>query len=238
MMISEEVLRKSAIEYLNGLRVPATLLAGSSLAALFVSINTTGDNYKNNDIRSILQQQSLHEQSNTDKVIREIIKTNAINSIIQPRIPNKYSRIIELVSFRIYYGSCFISLLMSLITIIYTTVGGTRLLLTAKNDDNNNLALPQDAYHYMKYTIELNFVLSRWSSIMSIVFFFILITFRTILEFNLLYPPRIKVGLGILFLMIFILLNLSSHVNETLNCFPNFFVMTQHVIKVKKKPIG
>ena len=131
-MISEEVLRKSAIEYLNGLRVPATLLAGSSLAALFVSINTTGDNYKNNDIRSILQHQSLHDQSNTDKAIRQIIKTKAINTIIQPRIPNKYSRIIELVSFRIYYVSCFISLLMSLITIIYTTVGGTRLLLTEK----------------------------------------------------------------------------------------------------------
>lgn len=134
-----------------------------------------------------------------------------------------------------YHGVSFVAFLMAVISIVTTTIATTSLLLGKHN------AMAADTYHFLKREFNFEFVLTRWSFLTSLMSFLTSVGLRTLFEFKLLKRPRLAGSFGCLFGGI--LAFLIAHINRTLNCWPNLFLMTCEVLqlgvqRLKGRPMG
>lgn len=172
-----------ALGFFNGVRIPAALIAGSSLGAVF----------------------SLVSLANKSR--REL-----------PRV--------DVILLRLYHVFAMASLILSLNVVVMSTVASTTLLL----DHHDTMAL--SAYQFLNREMRYEFVITRWSFLVSILCFLVGITNRTLLEFNLLKKPRRRFGICLILMMTSLLTHLVSFINETLYCWGSLVSMTFTVCKV------
>jgi len=133
---------------------------------------------------------------------------------------------VDVIILRLYHIFAMASLVLSLNVVVMSTVASTTLLL----DHHDTLAL--SAYQFLNREMRYEFVITRWSFLMSILCFLVGITNRALLEFNLLKPPRRRFGICLILCMTSLLAHLVSFINETLYCWGSLTSMTMTVINV------
>jgi hypothetical protein len=130
-----------------------------------------------------------------------------------------------------YSVSIFLCFLLTITTLVFSTAALTKSL----TDGYNTLTtcgvalLNSEAFHY-------EFVMTRWSFQMGILFYLTAVMNRILLEFHLLTDPRPKIrylGIAVCLLMSSLMFHIISFVNTTLITWNNMTEMTIHVIKVR-----
>ena len=174
-----------AVGYFNGIRVPATLITGSSLGFLFAFSQVSTRSFHNRTINEI--------------------------------------RLI-----RIYHATVLISFSLSLTTVIIST-SASITLLQGRHDP-----LAVTAYELLRREFDYEFCVTIYCFLNSLLCFVCCVTCKVILEFDLLkynthhrhYYPLI----ALLSMMIAVLTNIISYVNETLYSWSNIYEFTKYVI--------
>jgi hypothetical protein len=133
----------------------------------------------------------------------------------------------ERLVIQIYHAMVLISFILSLSTIVVATAA-TVTIMHGTFD-----VMAETAYILLQRELEFEFVSSRWAFLMSLVTFLVGVTGRVLLEFNLLTEKRRSLALGVVFSMTALVSHLFSYINSTLYCWPNFLMMTFHLIKVR-----
>jgi hypothetical protein len=175
----------ACISFFEGIKTPATLIAGSSLVALFT-------------------------------MTKDVKQTYGMSKI-------------QIVLLRVYHVLSLLSLCLSLTSVLTSQAATTLLLL----NDNHVLAKKgMDAYHFLRTSMNFEFVLTRWSFLTSIILFLCSTTFRMIIEFALFTRKRRLAGTMVVSWMAGILGSILSYANTTQNSWPNFWCMTKEVALV------
>eukprot|EP00542_Grammatophora_oceanica_P014199 CAMPEP_0194040622 /NCGR_PEP_ID=MMETSP0009_2-20130614/12590_1 /TAXON_ID=210454 /ORGANISM="Grammatophora oceanica, Strain CCMP 410" /LENGTH=152 /DNA_ID=CAMNT_0038683813 /DNA_START=77 /DNA_END=538 /DNA_ORIENTATION=+ len=90
--------------------------------------------------------------------------------------------------------------------------------------------MASDVYHFLKREFNFEFVVTRWSFLVSLLCFVTGVCGRALLEFDLLQQGKTNQGLMVIFTMGGLILNLLSFVNGSLHCWPSLFGMTAEVV--------
>jgi hypothetical protein len=176
------VFQGAALGFFGGVRIPASLIAGTSLGALF---------------------------SMTDRA----------------RNPEGLNKLVV----RIYHSAAFCSLYLSLLAIVMCTTGSTLVLLQKYDTGKTHI----DVYHFLRSCFNLEFILTRFTFLVSINTLLVTIMTRILLEFDLLKPKNRKAGVAVTCLMASMITSLISYINSTLNCWPNLLAMGKEIIEVR-----
>ena len=181
---SNAAFQQAALGYFNGIRLPASLIAGSSVAAVF----------------SLLQQ----ARDSTG---------------LSPT---------EVWILRLYHVSAILSFVLSMTTVTTTTTASTLLLLGKSFSEVPHI----DVYHFLRGELNLEFVLTRWAFLSSIITFLTGVTSRILLELHLCRPNRRITGVMVTGFMTSIVTGLLGLMNQSLNCWPNWWYMTMEVAQL------
>ena len=174
-----------AAGYFGGIRVPATLITGSSLGFLFAFSQSSSRSFRNRTINEI--------------------------------------RLI-----RIYHATVLISFSLALTTVIISTSASITLLQGRHNP------FAYTAYELLRREFDYEFCVTIYCFLNSLLCFVCSVTCKVILEFDLLkynthrrhYYPLI----ALLSMMVAVLTNIISYVNETLYSWSNIYEFTKYVI--------
>lgn len=140
------------------------------------------------------------------------------------------SRDIENALRTLYTLSMFVAWLLALVSIVVSTSALT------KNLHGRYDTMAETGYLLLKTQFRFEFLVTRWGYLTSLLAFFVGVTQRVLVEFQLYKSEKTKT-LGIAFLLFMggVFLNLVSIVNSNLFCFQNWWGMTYDVIAVSLK---
>jgi hypothetical protein len=95
--------------------------------------------------------------------------------------------------------------------------------------------MSESGYMLLKRSFEYEFVVSRWSYLISLLAFLVAVTNRILFEFKLFTSTEIRktMGIAVCLLMSGLILHLVSFLNSTLYCWNNLGAMTIALIKVR-----
>jgi hypothetical protein len=130
-----------------------------------------------------------------------------------------------------YSLSIFLCFLLTITTLVFSTAALTKSLQDGYNilTTSGVALLNSDAFHY-------EFVMTRWSFQMGILFYLTAVMNRILLEFHLLTDPRPKIrclGIAVCLFMSSLMFHIISFINTTLLTWNNMTEMTIHVMKVR-----
>jgi hypothetical protein len=193
--------KAAAISFFNGIRVPATLIAGTSLAGLFT-------------------------------LAKDVRDTSGMTKL-------------KIVLLRTYHVLSLFSLCLSLTSVLTSTTATTLLLLskhqivasvvpTTRAAAAGNESM--DVYHFLRSSMDFEFVYTRWAFLLSIVCFLSSTTVRMLLEFDLDKPKRRLAGWCVLSTMGGVISFILSYANMTQNCWPSLWAMTKDIVLVRDTP--
>jgi hypothetical protein len=185
----EPVAQSLCVGFFDGFKTPATLIAGTSFAALFAFAN--------------------REQDTSFRSKRDIF------------------------CMRLYHVCSLLSFCLSLTTVL-SAQAATSLLLSPQPVTTKFAAA--DAYQFLRNSMDVEFLLTRWSFISSILFFLKSTCFRMILEFDLLSrKSRRTAGVMVVSLMTGIVLAMLSYINSSAaSQWPNLWEMTRELGMVRR----
>ena len=133
---------------------------------------------------------------------------------------------LELVLIKLYRLLSWCAFVLSLNAVITCTVATTSIL----HHDFNPMA--KTPYELLQREFEYEFVTTRWSICISLLLFILIVTVRTLLEFNLLTDPaRKNTGKFVILSSIALLAQLLSYINTTLHSWSNLCTMTVYLFK-------
>ena len=182
--VMDPAIKVAAMSFFTGVRIPATLIAGSSLAALFTMTAKVRD-------------------------------TSGLSTT-------------EILLLRLYHVLSLLSLCLSMTSVVTSTSAGTMLLLHKYQTPDPHI----DVYRFLRECMDLEFCLTRFSFITSLMCFLSAVTGRIIIEFDLWTKKRRLAGFMVLSKMTAVLTLLLSYANTSLNCWENLFSMGVHVAQV------
>jgi hypothetical protein len=188
MGVLNSVTEAACLSFFEGIKTPATLIAGSSLVALF-------------------------------SMTRDVEQTYSMSKI-------------QIVLLRVYHALSLLSFCLSLICVL-TSQAATTLLLLGDNHVLGKTGI--DAYHFLRTSMNFEFVLTTWSFLTSIILFICSTTFRMIIEFALFKRKRRLAGTMVISWMAGILGSIVSYTNTTQKSWPNLWCMTKEVALVSIK---
>jgi hypothetical protein len=129
---------------------------------------------------------------------------------------------------RIYHLFSLTAFVLSINAIVTSTAAATKLLVGHRHN-----GMAESAYQFIDRELRYEFILTRWSFLISLLSFLAGITIRALLEFNLLDRRRRRAAIVVASSMAGLFCHLLSFVNSTLISSPNLAVMTVEVIKVR-----
>lgn len=167
MKALDPVTRSLCVSFFDGFKTPATLIAGTSFAALFAMGNNAND-----------------------------------TSFLSKR---------EIIFLRLYHVCTLISICLSLTTLLTSQAATTRLIgqndMMAKNVMN--------AYEFLqKGSLNIEFLLTKWTFMTSILFFLKSTCFRMIVEFDLFSKRRKTAGVMVVSMMLAVITGMLSYINN------------------------
>jgi hypothetical protein len=124
----------------------------------------------------------------------------------------------------LYHLLALSSLLLSLNTIITCTAAASSLMFGCDNP------IATSPYALMKREYEFEFLMTRWSFYMSLFTLLGAIASRSLIEFDLLHPDRIRSAIVIVSAFAGLFFHLLSFVNERIYCYNNMTEMTFDVV--------
>ena len=125
------------MSFFTGVRIPATLIAGTSFAALFTMTDKGRD-------------------------------TSGLSTT-------------EILLLRLYHVLSLLSLCFSIITVVMSTSAGTMLMLQKYQPSSSHV----DVYRFLRECMDLEFSLTRFGFLTSVLCFLSAVTGRIIIEFDL-----------------------------------------------------
>ena len=135
--IMDPAIQAAAMSFFTGVRIPATLIAGTSFAALFTMTDKGRD-------------------------------TSGLSTT-------------EILLLRLYHVLSLLSLCFSITTVVMSTSAGTMLMLEKYQASGSHV----DVYRFLRECMDLEFSLTRFSFLTSVMCFLSAVTGRIIIEFNL-----------------------------------------------------
>jgi hypothetical protein len=134
----------------------------------------------------------------------------------------------KIVILRVYHVLSLLSVCLSLTSVV-TSQAGTALLLV--NENQHVVASKSiDAYTFLRTHMHFEFIMTRWSFIMSILLFLLSTTIRMILEFGLFTRTRRLAGTMVVSSMAGFISFLLSYVNTSrVTTWPNLWCTTKEV---------
>eukprot|EP00980_Cylindrotheca_fusiformis_P017383 scaffold5395_cov126-Cylindrotheca_fusiformis.AAC.3 len=137
----------------------------------------------------------------------------------------------DLLFMKLYHVCSLLSFCLSLTTVFSGQAALTRLLspqpVTTK-------MVATDAYQFLRAYMNMEFLMTRWSFVTSIVFFLMTTCFRLILEFELFTKrKRQSAGVTVVALMTGGSLTTLSHVNSSGSKWPGVWEMTRDIVVVR-----
>lgn len=173
---------QEGIAFFHSIRIPASLVAGSSFAGLFA------------------------------------LKDSMVDV-------NRHSKG-EQFCIKAYHICILLAFTLAIATVAISTTAATSILHGRFN------TMAETAYLFLKQEMEYEFVLTRWSFMMSLLLFLGGVANRAILEFDLLRKEKRDGLLAVLFSWVALIAHLTSLINGTLYCWKNILGMTVHVLRL------
>lgn len=180
--------KAAAVSFFTGMRVPAILVSGSSLAGLFA-------------------------------LSRDVKDTSHM-----PRA--------QILLYRVHHLLCLLSLCLSLTCVVTSTTATTLLLLSRQTMVSTSAAMEIDAYHFLKTSMPFEFLYTRWSFLVAVLFFLGSTMTRLLLEFDLFKGKRRVAGWGVFCAMLGVQSFLVSYVNTTQHCWLSMFGLTREIFRM------
>lgn len=180
---------RAAINFFDGSKFPAILVAGASLAALFGM-------------------------------------TEGVN--------NTYGMTkLQLFLLRLYHVTSLLSFCLSLSSLVTSSTATTLLLLSEFSVvPRADQKLGLDAYHFLRSNLNFEFLFTRWSLFVSVVFLFMSTTMRMLLQFELFKPKRKLAGWSVVSFMTGVMSFIIGYANITQHCWPSFWGLTKEIFYI------
>jgi hypothetical protein len=127
-----------------------------------------------------------------------------------------------------YRWAMFVTFLLSTNTVVISTAA----IVKGLRADYDPMS--ESGYMLLKRSFEYEFVVSRWSYLISLLAFLVAVTNRILFEFQLFTSSEVRktMGVAVCLLMSGLILHLVSFLNSTLYCWNNLGAMTIALIKV------
>jgi hypothetical protein len=127
-----------------------------------------------------------------------------------------------------YRWAMFVTFLLSTNTVVISTAA----IVKGLHADFDPMS--ENGYMLLKRSFEYEFVVSRWSYLVSLLAFLVAVTNRILFEFQLFSSSEVRktMGVAVCLLMSGLILHLISFLNSTLYCWNNLGAMTIALIKV------
>jgi hypothetical protein len=115
-----------------------------------------------------------------------------------------------------------------------TVMISTAALISSLHGNYDPIA--ESGYMLLKRSFEYEFVMTRWSYLVSLLAFIVAVTNRILFEFQLFTSSeaRKQMGIAVCLLMSGLVLHLVSFLNSTLYCWKNMGGMTIALIRVSR----
>lgn len=153
------------------------------------------------------------------------IMVKAVNSRAEQE---KESRLRKSLLF-VYHALSLTSLLLSLNVIVVATSAFNTLLI------GNLDPMATSPYEFLRREFFYEYVMTRWSFFTAIICFTKAVGCRALLEFDLLRKERIRPAMLVIFSMTALVAHIFHIVNDVLYTYPNFWLMTIGLLKVRTK---
>jgi hypothetical protein len=127
-----------------------------------------------------------------------------------------------------YMWAMFVTFLLSTNTVVISTAAIVKGLHAGYDP------MSESGYMLLTRSFEYEFVLSRWSYLMSLLAFLVAVTTRILFEFQMFTSSEVRktLGVAVCLLMSGLILHLVSFLNSTLYCWNNLGEMTIALAKV------
>jgi hypothetical protein len=127
-----------------------------------------------------------------------------------------------------YRWAMFVTFLLSTHTVVISTAA----IVKGLHADYDPMS--ESGYMLLKRSFEYEFVVSRWSYLVSLLAFLVAVTNRILFEFELFTSSEVRrtMGVAVCLLMSGLILHLVSFLNSTLYCWNNLGEMTTALLKV------
>ena len=204
---SSSAFTQAAINFYGSVRFPAVLIAGSSVAALFSLIGPATQQP---------QYHTLLHGSNRNRKDTHSSSSSHLNRA-------------EALVLSLYHAIALLSFCLSMTAVVTTTTASTSLLLGRNKYDPSSYS---DVYHFLRGAMTLEFVLTRWSFLVSLLLFLTGVGSRLLLELQLLKPGRQQHACTVVLTLIAFMATMVSQINCTLNCWPNLLAMTLELFQL------